>query len=81
VKSVAITITDQLHETRVGYVVIALSADGKFELVGYVNSFNSRVVIYHNVSIIPDTLTYAIAAVAPDMSVDAFFVGPSLVLT
>jgi hypothetical protein len=81
VKSVAITITDQLHETRVGYVVIALSADGKFELVGYVNSFKSRVVIYHNVSIIPDTLTYAIAAVAPDMSVDAFFVGPSLVLT
>ena len=81
VKSVLLTITDQLHETRVGYVVIALASDGKFELVGYVNSFRSRVNIYHNVSIVPDTLTYALAALSPNMSVDVFVVGPSLVLS
>lgn len=80
VKSVLLTITDQLHASRAGYVVIALASDGKFELVGYANSFNSRVNIYHDVSLIPDTLTYAIAALSPNMRVDAFVVGPSLVL-
>jgi len=78
---VLVTITDQLHQTRAGYVVLALGSDGQFELVGYVNSFSSRIVAYHNVSIVPDTLTYALAALAPDMSVSAFIVGPSIVLS
>lgn len=81
INTVLVTITDQLHQTRAGYVVLALGSDGQFELVGYVNSFSSRIVAYHNVSIVPDTLTYALAALAPDMSVSAFIVGPSIVLS
>lgn len=72
----AITISDQMHSDRDGYVIIALTTAGDFELVGFVNSRNAATKIYHRVST-GSSVTYAAAILDLQLIVSGFVLGPT----
>ena len=81
-KTVLIKIDDNLFYTRDGYVVIACYDNKKFELVGFVNSFDTSThKIYHEVNSTNTSIIYGIAVINKNFNIDDYIVGPIVTIT
>lgn len=81
-KTVLIKIDDNLFYTRDGYVVIACYDNKKFELVGFVNSFDTSThKIYHDINSTNTNIIYGIAVINKNFNIDDYIVGPTVTIT
>jgi len=82
IDKIAIKIDDNLFYTRDGYVVIACYDNKKFELVGFVNSFDTSThKIYHEVNSTNTSIIYGIAVINKNFNIDDYIVGPIVTIT